>query len=101
MHRRRTSAVKLRTRAVSASERATLFESPVPDGISRVVEYGLHPTDGQPVEHNRAVHGWCHIPRTIAAASVVSLADPAEDAHSGTARPTTPGRPRSALQVRS
>jgi hypothetical protein len=37
MHRRKTSTVKLRTRAVSASERATLFESPVPDVISRVV----------------------------------------------------------------
>ena len=37
IHRRRTSAVKVRTRAVSAPERATLFESPVPDAIWRVM----------------------------------------------------------------
>ena len=32
-----TSAVKVRTRAVSAPERATLFESPVPDATWRVM----------------------------------------------------------------
>ena len=54
MHRRRTSAVKLRTRAVSASESATLFESPVPDGISRVVKVRTA-CDMRPVASNAAL----------------------------------------------
>lgn len=36
-HRRKTSAASLRTRTVSASDRRTLFDSPVPAGSSIVL----------------------------------------------------------------
>ena len=52
-HRLRISAVSARTRAVSAAGRRTLFESPVPVGMSRVMKVRVV-SDIRPVESNWA-----------------------------------------------